>query len=59
MKKGDLLKIGKHIAIATKIDADENLVYFVYLNRHVPGTAKHEVWSIGMKSVKMNIVSSA
>ena len=59
MKKGDLLKIGKHIAIATKIDADENLVYFVYLNRHVPGTSKHEVWSIGMKSVKMNIVSSA
>ena len=54
-----MLKIGKHIAIATKIDADENLVYFVYLNRHVPGTAKHEVWSTGMKSVKMNIVSSA
>lgn len=52
-----MLCIGANLAIIIK--TGEKDVFFVYLDRHVPGTAKYEMWSTNKESVRMNVVSSA
>ena len=53
---GDLFYIGHHLAIVMGVgEAD---ISFVYLNRHVPGTAKYEMWKASKKAIRMSMVSS-
>ncbi len=57
IKKGDLFYLGRFAAIVMKVQDGD--VHFVYLNRHVPGTAKHEVWRTTVRQIRMNRISSA
>ena len=57
IKKGDLFWLGRDLAIVMKVGKRD--VSFVYLNRHIPGTARYEQWTVNKKSIRMNMVSSA
>lgn len=57
IKRGDLVRITGKIAIIMAVDDRD--VYFVYLNRHVAGTANHEVWSTNRKAIRKGMVISA
>ena len=57
IKKGDLFWLGRDLAIVMKVGKRD--VSFVYLNRHIPGTAKYERWTVNKESIRMNMVSSA